>query len=761
MIIDRITRLFRLLALCVAALCLGRFVFFLKYVDVFSASPPMAVVWAFLYGLRFDLSTAAMLTAPFVLVLLFPGVSRSKAVTRVTLAALLVWFNIVLIYDFVDIQYYAFAQRHITFEVQSAIHDLRTLLGIGLSRYLVDLIGLAGVMAVFSVAFWKVARPFLATASAPKPYRLTTFGADALVLLAVIALEVVFIRGGLQSKPMSVRSAFLNESVELGVLTLNGLYTSVISLGDRLDGRDPLAQLARLVPGDPEAERREVLERIVGSSREVATPEYPLLRRFQHAATNGSHWNVVVLILESWSAKFVGALGADPDATPFFSKLAQDGLLLTNCLANAQRSIEGLSAILGSVPVWQGMVLGQGGLLYQTRLEPVGRAFRANGYQTLFVHGARRGSMGFDGLMKRLGIERHIARDEFEITPETDDGVWGIYDEVAFLRAEAEMRRLKEPFYTAVFSLSSHTPYILPSKAFERFGPEVPFHEFRNSMFYTDWALSRFFEAARSAPSFDRTLFVMLGDHTEGPSTNANLYEAYHVPCLLYAPGLINPGRFDDVVTHLDVFPTIVDAVGLPAPFTSWGKSVFAPGPRWAVLPRGDLFVVVEGPHMLLTRLDEPLALYEYATDPTTNVLGRDDATRAAAERLARHLRAYLRFSYELILENRVRPPEDVTRSVRLGWARKLHPADPQPALGLLGPEENHHIVVAGLDLLARDRSRARRPLLVRANFDHPDGEGVGRDIEVGEVVQLRDGRGVFGQDRRGWLLGGEGGGRQ
>jgi phosphoglycerol transferase MdoB-like AlkP superfamily enzyme len=306
------------------------------------------------------------------------------------------------------------------------------------------------------------------------------------------------------------------------------------------------------------------------------------------------------------------------------------------------------------------MVLGQGGLWYQTRLEPVGRVFRESGYQTLFVHGARRGSMGFDGLMRRLGVERHVSREDFEITPTTDDGVWGIYDEPAFLRADAEMRSLQEPFYTVVFSLSSHTPYLLPSRTFERFAPDVPFHEFRNSMAYTDWALSRFFEAARSAPYFDHTLFVILGDHTEGPSTSANLYEAYRIPCLLYAPGLINPGRFDGVTSHLDVFPTVVDAVGLTTPFTSWGKSIFAPGPRWAVLPRGDMFVVAEEPYLLLTRIDAPVALYDYRVNPGVNVLERDSGTRGAAERMGDELRAYLRFSYEVILENRVRPPQAV-----------------------------------------------------------------------------------------------------
>lgn len=657
MIVDRFKRFSLLLGLFVAALGLGRFVFFIKYHDIFSTASSVAVAQAFLYGFRFDLSTVAMLVAPFFLVLFFPGVSQSRRLTRGLLIALLVWFNAILIYDFVDIEYYDFAQRHVTFEAQSAVHDLPTLLGIGLHQYLGDLVILVVCLAIFSWVYLKITRAF--APSERRPGFLQVLAVETLVLLLLIPIEVVFIRGGLQSKPMGVRSAFLNESVELGVLTLNGLYTSLFSIAERLDGRDPIAHLRALDTGNRDAERREVLARIVSDDREASNQNYPLFRRFVGRPESPQRWNVVFLILESWSAKFVGALGAEPDATPFFSQLSRDGLLMTNCFANAQRSIEGLSAILGSLPVWRGMVLGQGGVLYQTRIEPVGQVFRANGYHTLFVHGARRGSMGFDGLMRRLGIERHVSREDFEVTPTTDDGVWGIYDEYAFLRADEEMRRLPEPFYTAVFSLSSHTPYTLPSKEFERFSPEVPFHLFQNSMGYTDSALKRFFDTARQSSYFDHTLFVILGDHTEGPSTGGNLYEAYHIPCLFYAPGLVKPGRYDGVASQIDLFPSALDVVNIRTPFTSWGKSIFASGPRWALLPRGDFFVAVEAPYMLLSRLDEPIALYDMTRKPAENILPRDEVTREAADRMGSELRAYLRFSYDLILANKVRPPEE------------------------------------------------------------------------------------------------------
>lgn len=106
----------------------------LKYHNTFSDATTSDIARAFLYGLRFDLSTAAMVTVPLLALLIM----------------LLVWFNAILVYDFVDIQYYAFAQRHVTFEAQSAFHDLGTLLGIGLRHYLLDLAVLVVLLALFS-----------------------------------------------------------------------------------------------------------------------------------------------------------------------------------------------------------------------------------------------------------------------------------------------------------------------------------------------------------------------------------------------------------------------------------------------------------------------------------------------------------------------------------------------------------------------------------------------------------------------------------
>ena len=266
--------------------------------------------------------------------------------------------------------------------------------------------------------------------------------------------------------------------------------------------------------------------------------------------------------------------------------------------------------------------------------------------------------MGFDGLVKRIGFERHLSREDFEIRDGVDDGVWGIYDEHAFLRAHQELEKIKRPFFATIYSLSSHTPYNIPSKEYERFGPSIPYRDFLNSVVYSDASLKKFFQAARESSYFKETLFVVVADHTEGPSTGGNLYEAYRIPCLLYGPAFVPPGRVEEVVSQLDIVPTVIDLLRISAPYTSWGKSIFAKEERMAILPRGDFFVVVKAPYLFLTDIGSPMGLYNFKTDPAKDLLNPGDKEAArVSEELGEELRGYLRFSYEMIMNNKVRPP--------------------------------------------------------------------------------------------------------
>lgn len=108
--------------------------------------------------------------------------------------------------------------------------------------------------------------------------------------------------------------------------------------------------------------------------------------------------------------------------------------------------------------------------------------------------------------------------------------------------------------------------------------------QYDGAIAFSDAQLGRLVEALRSAGVLDRTLIVVTADHGEEFYEHQNwrhgnqLYnEVVHVPLLFHLPERLQPARRTDVSMLVDVFPTLVDLVGSPAPgATSDGRPLFA-----------------------------------------------------------------------------------------------------------------------------------------------------------------------------------------
>ncbi|MBX2972144.1 MAG: sulfatase-like hydrolase/transferase, partial [Flavobacteriales bacterium] len=141
-----------------------------------------------------------------------------------------------------------------------------------------------------------------------------------------------------------------------------------------------------------------------------------------------------------------------------------------------------------------------------------------------------------------------------------------------------ELSKEPEPFLSAVFTLSSHHPYELPAAEMERFkGGTLKIHP---TLRYADDALRDFFRTARQQPWFSNTLFVITADHTADIDRNGQNYSSatdYWVPLLYHMPGAVLPSQEHRVTQHIDILPTVLDLLGHPSPFFSFGHSTFRP----------------------------------------------------------------------------------------------------------------------------------------------------------------------------------------
>ena len=119
------------------------------------------------------------------------------------------------------------------------------------------------------------------------------------------------------------------------------------------------------------------------------------------------------------------------------------------------------------------------------------------------------------------------------------DGNWGIYDEHYLQYFAQKLNSFKQPFFSSLFTLSSHHPYSIPidyKGVFDQGNLNV--HE---TIGYTDMALEKFFLKVKNESWFKNTIFIITADH---PAQSEFLFYKkdngrYKVPLAFYVPNSI------------------------------------------------------------------------------------------------------------------------------------------------------------------------------------------------------------------------------
>ena len=120
-----------------------------------------------------------------------------------------------------------------------------------------------------------------------------------------------------------------------------------------------------------------------------------------------------------------------------------------------------------------------------------------------------------------------------------------------------------------------HTPYAPPER-YAHFGP------YNGEVAFADEIVGGFLDALKARGVYDAATIVLLSDHGEGLGDHAEqehgifLYdESIRVPFIVRLPGGVNGGaRVTHPVQHIDVLPTMLDLLGLPARSGLRGRSL-------------------------------------------------------------------------------------------------------------------------------------------------------------------------------------------
>lgn len=266
--------------------------------------------------------------------------------------------------------------------------------------------------------------------------------------------------------------------------------------------------------------------------------------------------NVVLISVESLSADFMKFFGNKNNITPYLDSLAKQSLFFTNFYSSGTRTVRGLEALSLSIPPTPGQSIVKRPDNHS--LFSLGSVFRSKGYITQYLYG---GYSYFDNMKEFFGGNGYQVIDRSSIpTNEVHyANIWGVADEDLFslaLHVLDSNYNTGKPFFSHIMTVSNHRPYTYPEG---RIDIPPTRQERAGAVKYTDYAINSFLKQAQGKKWFDSTIFVIVADHCAGSAGSVELpVTGYHIPMLIYAPGIVPARQFDELTAQIDVAPTIL-----------------------------------------------------------------------------------------------------------------------------------------------------------------------------------------------------------
>lgn len=531
----------------------------------------------FFYGLRFDLIAISFLFSPLIILHLIPFYFRNLKLYNNLLTILFYISNtIAIVLNLIDVAYFDFTLKRTTtdfFSMIGAGDDFFKLLPHYIIDFWYDYILLAGLLFLSRFLYKRYCNLNVSFQS----YKKKDYLIHSVIFLLFSGLTVFGMRGGFQYKPIDIVNAGQYTKAENIPIILNTPFTIIKTiLVDNIEIKDYFSE--------DEVEN-------------IYTPKKVIVNG---GSLKGK--NVVIIILESFAKEYVGGFNNGIGYTPFIDSILNESYVFTNSFANGKRSIEALPCILTGIPQLMNSPYALSNYA-GNKLNGLPEVLKEEGYLTSFYHGGANGTMGFNGFVGVAGIENYYGLDEYPNKEEDYDGLWGIFDEPYLQYYAKELNEKQQPFFSTIFTVSSHHPYKIPAKHIGKFPKgDLPLHE---TVGYTDYALKQFFKTAEKMPWFNNTVFVFTSDHS-AQSKNDNYKTKlgqFAIPFFIYAPSTYLKGKSDDYFQHIDVTPTILGLLGINKTIISFGNNAFDDSDKFSVqfingtyqIAQADKFLIFDG----------------------------------------------------------------------------------------------------------------------------------------------------------------------
>lgn len=383
----------------------------------------------------------------------------------------------------------------------------------------------------------------------------------SIIVIFILAFNFLLIRGGVGVAPNSQSMAYFSNYQILNHASLNTEWNLISSiLASKKTNKNPYLYFDE------------------NTAKEEVNKLYSVEKDTTITILKTARPNVVLFILESFTANLTKTLGNENGITPNFDSLINDGVLFTKIYAAGNRTDKGLIGTLTGFPT-----LGTGSIVKwpekMQKIPAISQKLFNAGYQTSFFYGGESEFDNYKAFILGHSYQKLIDKNSFD--QKDMNSKWGAYDGLVFNKQLAELNQSKQPFFSTILSLTNHEPFEVPGKA--EFGTKDNVAKFKSTAYYTDSCINAYLTEAKKQEWYKNTLFIFVADHGHAlPKNKYEIFEPerYHIPLLFYGDVIkeeFKGKKFHNVGSQQDLTSTLLAQLNIPAKDFLWSKNLLNP----------------------------------------------------------------------------------------------------------------------------------------------------------------------------------------
>ena len=296
-----------------------------------------------------------------------------------------------------------------------------------------------------------------------------------------------------------------------------------------------------------------------------------------HILKNNNKPNIVIFILESFTADVFESLDGVKGLTPNLENLIKQGILFTNFHPSGRRTPNAFPAVLAGFPsIPNDNIINHTKKLAHISYLP--KVLKNNGYHTSFYYGGLTEFANIKAFIKNCNYDNITDKSNFD--KKDLNSKWGAHDHVVFNKILKDINNnMPEPFFVNVMTLSSHEPFEVPMKTQIQGKDEASL--FKNSIYYTDKSIGEFIKKAKKQKWFNNTLFIFVADHGHRLPlfrNDASSVERYHIPLIIYGNVLkdeFKGVKINTIGSQTDIPATILGQLNIDYSNFQWSNNLF------------------------------------------------------------------------------------------------------------------------------------------------------------------------------------------